>query len=73
MLVWRWRALIATLLAVPPGQRWLGVALLSLGVLAVYANLKGVYDMARLGAFCTYCVATTVSSPALLWIIWRER
>ncbi len=65
--------IIAVLLIVPHGHRWISVVLLGLGGLAVYANIKGVYDMARLGAFCTYCVATTATSPVLLWIIWRVR
>ena len=63
--------LIIGLFFVPAGQRWVRVALLALGVLAVCANVKGVYDMAQLGAFCTYCVMTTTASPVLLWIIWR--
>ena len=63
---------ILVLLLVPSGQRWAWLALLVLGVLATYANVKGVYDMARLGAFCAYCVFTTVASPVLLWMIWRR-
>ncbi len=65
--------LIMGLFFVPTRHQWAGVALLVLGVLAVYANVKGVYDMAQLGAFCTYCVLTTAASPVLLWIIWRLR
>ena len=60
---------ILLLLLVPSGQRWAWLALMVLGVLAAYANVKGVVDMARLGAFCTYCVFTTVASPVLLWMI----
>ena len=66
-------ALILTLLLVQTGQRGASVALLALGVLAVVANVIGVYDMARLGAFCTYCVSTTAASPVLLWALWRLR
>ena len=66
-------ASILVLLLVPSGQRWAGVALLVLGVLAVVANVIGVYDMARLGAFCTYCLLTTAASPLLLWALWRLR
>ena len=62
---------ILLLLLVPSGQRWAWLALMVLGALAAYANVKGVFDMARLGAFCTYCVFTTVASPVLLWMIWR--
>ncbi len=66
-------AVILLLLLVPSGQRWVWLALLVLSVLATYANVKGVYEMAKLGAFCTYCVFTTVVSPVLLWMIWRVR
>ena len=62
---------ILLLLLVPSGQRWAWLALMVLGVLATFANVKGVFDMARLGAFCTYCVFTTVASPVLLCMIWR--
>ena len=65
-------ALILALLLVQTFQRGASVALL-LGVLAVVANVIGVYDMARLGAFCTYCVLTTAASPVLLWTLWRVR
>jgi uncharacterized membrane protein len=64
---------ILLLLLVPPGQRWAWLTLLVLGVLATYANIKGVVDMAKLGAFCTYCVFSTVASPVLLSMIWRLR
>ena len=64
---------IFVLLLVPPGHRWSWLTLLVLGTLATYANIKGVVDMARLGAFCTYCVFTTTTSPVLLWLIWRLR
>ena len=64
-------ALIVVLLVVHIGQRWVSAAALALGVLAVVANLIGVYDMARLGAFCVYCLVTTVASPVLVWALWR--
>ena len=64
-------ALIAVLLVVHTGQRWASAAALALGVIAVVANLIGVYDMARLGAFCVYCLLTTVASPVLVWALWR--
>ena len=64
-------ALIVALLVVHAGQRWVSGAALALGVLAVAANLIGVYDMARLGAFCVYCLLTTVASPVLVWALWR--
>ena len=65
--------LILALLLVQSGQRWASMSLIALGVLAVMANVIGVYDMARLGAFCTYCLLTTAASPVLLWALWRVR
>jgi uncharacterized membrane protein len=65
--------LILTLLLVPPGRHWAWPALMALGVFATYANVKGVYDTAKLGAFCTYCVFVTITAPLLLWLIWRLR
>jgi uncharacterized membrane protein len=64
-------ALIVVLLLVHAGQRWASVALLALAVFAVVANAVGVYDMARLGAFCFYCLVTTAASPVLLWALWQ--
>ena len=64
---------ILLLLFVPSGQMWTWVALAVLTVVATVANIKGVFDMSKLGAFCTYCVFTTGASPILLWLIWRLR
>ena len=64
---------ILLLLFVPPGQRWTWFALFVLAVVATSANVKGVFDMAKLGAFCTFCIFTTAASPVLLWLIWRLR
>ena len=66
-------AIMLGLLFVPTGERWAWPALLVLGVLAVAANVIGVYDMARLGSFCTYCLLTTAASPVLLWALWHRR
>lgn len=65
--------LILALLLVPPGRHWAWVALIVLGIFATCANVKGVYDMGKLGAFCTYCVFATATAPLLLWLIWRLR
>ena len=40
-----------------------GVALLA-GV----ANILGVIDMARFGAYCFYCLLTTALTPFLVWM-----
>ena len=66
-------AAMLTLVMASADRRPLWVALLALGALATYANVKGVWDMARIGAFCTYCIFTTAASPLLLWMIWRLR
>ena len=39
-----------------------------LAIVAVLANVLGVYDMARFGAYCFYCLLSTVLSPVLLWL-----
>ena len=47
---------------------WARYSLRTLAVLAVLANVLGVFDMARLGAFCFYCLLTMLLSPLLLWM-----
>lgn len=64
---------IAALLSLQVEGLWLWSALLALAVLAVAANILGVHDMYRLGAYCTYCLLTTFLSPLLLYAIWRLR
>lgn len=60
-------------LLAPVRPLWLTWALLCLGALAALGNALGVWDMMRLGAFCFYCLLTTVLSPLLLWAIWASR
>lgn len=50
---------------------WIWIVLLVLVGLATVANAVGVWDMARLGHFCFYCLFTTVASPVLFWMVWR--
>jgi uncharacterized membrane protein len=45
---------------------WARYSLRTLAVLAVLANVVGIFDMMRLGAWCFYCLLTTLISPALL-------
>jgi uncharacterized membrane protein len=52
-----------------PQMIWARYAARTLAVLAVAANALGVFDMARLGAFCFYCLLTTVLSPVLVWLV----
>jgi len=51
-----------------PQMIWARDALRTLAVLAAAANALGVFDMSRLGAFCFYCLLTTVLSPVLVWM-----
>src|ERR1700723_1756251 len=60
--------LLILLALLGPQMLWARYSLRTLAVLAVLANLLGVFDMARLGAYCFYCLLTTVLSPALLWM-----
>ena len=46
---------------------WVRYSVRALAVLAVLANLIGVADMTRLGAFCFFCLLTTAMSPFLAW------
>jgi uncharacterized membrane protein len=47
---------------------WLRYASRGLAIMAAVANILGVFDMSRLGAYCFYCLLTTVLSPALVWL-----
>ena len=62
--------LVVVLLLVSPDCSWTWFALMGLSMLAAIANAVGIYDMARLGSFCFYCVATALLSPVLLWAVW---
>jgi len=65
--------LILLLLLGPVEKLWIWIPLLILASLATLANALGVWDMARLGSFCFYCILTTIASPVLLWAVWRLR
>jgi uncharacterized membrane protein len=65
--------LVVILLLVSPDLSWTWFALMGLAVLAAIANVIGIYDMARLGSFCFYCVVTALLSPMLLWAVWLLR
>jgi uncharacterized membrane protein len=58
--------LIVSALFGPDG--WLRYAIRGLAVFAGVANALGVFDMKRLGAWCFYCLLTTVLSPVLTWL-----
>ena len=42
-------------------------------VIVAASNALGIYDMARFGAWCFWCVATTVLAVPLLLVAWRWR
>jgi uncharacterized membrane protein len=46
---------------------WVRYSVRALAVLAVLANVMGVADMTRLGAYCFFCLLTTAMSPFLAW------
>jgi uncharacterized membrane protein len=50
---------------------WIQYSIRGVAIFATLANLIGVVDMARLGAFCFYCLLTTVLSPFLVWLAFR--
>jgi uncharacterized membrane protein len=60
--------LLIVLAVVHPHLAWARYGLRGVAILAVLANLIGVIDMSRLGAFCFYCLLTTVLSPVVLWM-----
>jgi uncharacterized membrane protein len=66
-------ALIAALLIAPPDRQYTWYALVGLSALATMANILGVRDMMNLGAYCFYCLLTTILSPLLLWSVWNAR
>jgi uncharacterized membrane protein len=47
---------------------WARYTIRSLAIVAGLANILGVYDMSRFGAYCFYCLLTTVLSPLLVWM-----
>jgi uncharacterized membrane protein len=50
------------------GFPWARYPVRALTILAALANGLGVFDMKRLGAWCFYCLLTTVLSPLLIWM-----
>jgi uncharacterized membrane protein len=60
--------LLILLAVAGPQMTWTRYSIRALAALAVLANGLGVFDMARLGAYCFYCLLTTALSPLLLWM-----
>jgi uncharacterized membrane protein len=46
---------------------WARYCLRALALLAMIANVIGVADMTRLGAYCFFCLLTTAMAPFLAW------
>ncbi|HEP6426291.1 TPA: vitamin K epoxide reductase family protein [Burkholderia cenocepacia] len=65
--------LIVLLLIFLPQGRFTWMSLLGLAGFATLANGIGVKDMMDLGAFCFWCLLTTILSPVLLGAIWMSR
>jgi uncharacterized membrane protein len=59
--------LLLALALLNPELRWIRYSIRGVAVLAMLANLLGVVDMTRLGAYCFFCLLTTVLSPFLMW------
>lgn len=50
------------------GTGWMRYTVRGLAIVAALANVLGVFDMSRFGAYCFYCLLTTVLSPVLIWV-----
>ncbi len=51
-----------------PQVPWVKYSVRGAAVLAGAANILGVIDMARFGAYCFYCLLTTALTPFLVWM-----
>lgn len=60
--------LLIVLALVGPQFTWVGYSIRALAIFAMLANILGVFDMTRFGAYCFYCLLTTVLSPAVVWL-----
>ena len=60
-------AAVVILALFSPQPQWIQYAIRALAIFAAVANGVGVFDMARLGAFCIYCLLTTALAPILVW------
>ncbi|MGD1093170.1 MAG: vitamin K epoxide reductase family protein [Bryobacteraceae bacterium] len=60
-------ALLIGVALLNPQVAWVKYSVRGVAVLAGVANILGVIDMARFGAYCFYCLLTTALTPFLLW------
>jgi len=51
-----------------PQLAWVKYAIRGVAVFACVANILGVIDMSRFGAYCFYCLLTTALTPVLVWM-----
>lgn len=51
-----------------PHVVWVKYSIRGVAVLAGVANVLGVIDMSRFGAYCFYCLLTTALTPFLVWM-----
>ena len=63
--------LLIVLAFLNPQMGWVRYALRGIAIAAILANLLGVIDMSRLGAYCFYCLLTTALAPFLVWVAFR--
>ncbi|MBV9769760.1 MAG: hypothetical protein JOZ32_09335 [Bryobacterales bacterium] len=59
--------LLILLVLMSPELRWVRYSVRGVALVAVLANILGVVDMSRFGAYCFFCLLTTVLSPFLAW------
>jgi uncharacterized membrane protein len=64
-------ALLMGAVILNPHAAWAAYSIRGLAALAGVANLLGVIDMARFGAYCFYCLLTTGLTPVLIWMAFR--
>lgn len=60
-------AVLIGLALMNPHMRWIRYSIEAVSMVALAANVLGVFDMARLGAYCFFCLLTTILSPVLVW------
>ena len=53
-------AVLILLAVAAPGSGWIRYPLRTLAVVAGIANVLGISDMSRFGAWCFYCLVTTI-------------
>ncbi|MGA2882653.1 MAG: vitamin K epoxide reductase family protein [Bryobacteraceae bacterium] len=52
---------------ISPEMQGIRYSVRGLALLAAIANVVGVVDMTRLGAYCFFCLLTTLLAPFLAW------